>query len=49
MVFAGPNLDTLYVTTAATSRDGEQPPLSGHLFKITELNATGLPGVKVQL
>lgn len=49
MVFAGSELNTFYVTTAATDRDGEQPPLSGHLFKVTGLNAKGFPGVKVQL
>ena len=49
MAFAGPNLDTFYVTTAATDRDGEQPPLSGHLFKVTGLNAEGYSGVKVHL
>lgn len=49
MVFAGPDLDTFYVTTAATNRDGEQPSLSGHLFKVTGLNAKGYPGVPVQL
>lgn len=49
MVFAGPDLDTFYVTTAATDRDGEQPPLSGQLFKVTGLNAKGFPGVPVRL
>lgn len=48
MVFATPT-DTFYVTTAATDRDGEQPPLSGHLFKVTGLNAKGFPGVRVRL
>lgn len=49
MAFAGPNSDILYVTTAATDRDGEQPPLSGHLFKVTGLNASRFPGGKVRL
>lgn len=49
MVFAGPDLDAFYVTTAATDRDGEQPQLSGHLFKVTELNAKGYSGVPVRL
>lgn len=49
MAFAGPNLDTFYVTTAATNRDGDQPPLSGHLFKVTGLNAKGFPGDRVRL
>jgi len=48
VAFGGPNLDILYVTTAATTRDSEQPPLAGHLFKVTGLNATGLPGVQVR-
>lgn len=47
--FGGPNLDILYVTTAATDRDGEQPPLAGHLFAITGLGVKGLPGVKVRV
>lgn len=47
--FGGPNLDILYVTTAATERDSKQPPLAGHLFKVSDLNATGLPGVQVRV
>lgn len=51
MVFAldSDNESSLYVTTAATTRDGEQPPLSGQLFKVTGLNAKGFPGVRVRL
>lgn len=49
VAFGGPNLDILYVTTAATARSREQPPLAGHLFKVTGLNAKGLPGVKVRV
>lgn len=47
--WGGPNLDILYVTTAATTRDGEQPPLAGHLYKVTGLGVKGLPGVKVRV
>lgn len=47
--WGGPNLDILYVTTAATTRDGEQPPSAGHLFKVTGLGVKGLPGVKVRV
>lgn len=49
VAFGGPNLDILYVTTAATARDAEQPPLAGHLFKVTGLGVKGLPGVKVRV
>lgn len=48
VAFGGPNMDILYVTTAATTRDGEQPPLAGHLFAVTGLGVKGLPGVKVR-
>jgi len=47
--FGGPNLDILYVTTAATERSGPQPKPAGSLFKVTGLGATGLPGVKVRV
>lgn len=47
--FGGPNLDVLYVTTAATARDGAQSPQSGHLFKVTGLGVKGLPGVNVRV
>lgn len=49
VAFGGPDMDILFVTTAATSRDGEQPPLAGHLFKVTGLGVKGLPGVKVRV
>lgn len=49
VAFGGPDMDILYVTTAATTRDEEQPPLAGHLFKVTGLGAKGLPGVKVRV
>lgn len=48
VAFGGPNMDILYVTTAATTRDTEQPPLAGHLFAVTGLGVKGLPGVKVR-
>lgn len=47
--FGGPNLDILYVTTAATARDEVQAPLAGHLFKVTGLGVKGHPGVKVRV
>lgn len=47
--FGGPDMDILYVTTAATDRDGKQPPLAGHLFKVTGLGVKGLPGVRVRV
>lgn len=49
VAFGGPDMDILFVTTAATTRDGEQPPLAGHLFKVTGLGAKGFPGVKVRV
>lgn len=49
VAFGGPNLDILFVTTAATARDSVQPPLAGHLFKVTGLNAKGFPGEKVRV
>lgn len=47
--FGGPNLDILYVTTAATTRDGEQSPQAGQLFQVTGLGVKGLPGVDVRV
>lgn len=47
--FGGPNLDILYVTTAATARDEIQAPVAGHLFKVTGLGVKGLPGIKVRV
>lgn len=49
VAFGGPDMDILFVTTAATTRDGEQPPLAGHLFKVTGLGAKGFAGVKVRV
>lgn len=49
VAFGGPNLDILFVTTAATTRDGEQPAQAGHLFKVTGLGVNGLPGVNVRV
>ncbi|XP_022217077.1 regucalcin isoform X1 [Drosophila obscura] len=39
--FGGPNLDILYVTTAAKF---DQPAPAGTTYKVTGLNATGYPG-----
>jgi len=47
--FGGPNLDILYVTSAATERTGPQPPPAGSLFKVTGLGVKGLPMSKVRL
>lgn len=47
--FGGPNLDILYVTSAATERSGPQPPPAGSLFKVTGLGVKGLPMKKVRL
>lgn len=47
--FGGPNLDELFVTSAATNRDKEQPFPAGSLFKVTGLGVRGLPMSKVRL
>lgn len=49
VAFGGPNLDILFVTTAATARDGPQSPQAGQLFKVTGLGVKGLPGVNVRV
>ncbi|MEP6843162.1 MAG: SMP-30/gluconolactonase/LRE family protein [Pseudolysinimonas sp.] len=41
--FAGPNLDELWVTSAALEANPETDPLAGSLFRITGLNAVGMP------
>ena len=41
--FGGPNLDILYVTTAAKEFKSKQPPPAGQLFKVTGLGVRGLP------
>lgn len=46
--FGGPNLDILYVTSAATERSSPQPPPAGSLFQITGLGVVGLPMSKVK-
>lgn len=45
VAFGGPNLDILFVTTAA--RGEGHPPTAGHLYQITGLNTKGFAGVKV--
>lgn len=40
VAFGGPDLETLYVTTAA---EGGKPEPAGGLFKITGLGVSGLP------
>jgi len=47
--FGGPNLDILFVTTAATDRSGPQPPPAGSLFKVTGLGVKGFNGSKVRV
>lgn len=47
--FGGPNMDILFITTAATDRDGPQTQSAGKLFKITGLGAIGTTIPKVQL
>lgn len=39
--FGGPNLETLYVTTASKQVEQQFPPPAGGLFKVTGLNVTG--------
>jgi gluconolactonase len=47
--FGGPNLDILYVTTAAKEFKSPQPPPAGKLFKVTGLGVKGLPMKSVKL
>ncbi|XP_019534284.2 regucalcin [Aedes albopictus] len=47
--FGGPNLDILFVTTAAKEFKSPQPPPAGALFKVTGLNAKGTPMYSVDL
>lgn len=47
VAFGGPNLDILFVTTAA--RGVGHPDTAGHLYQITGLNATGYAGVDVKV
>ncbi|KAH8420598.1 hypothetical protein KR009_011951, partial [Drosophila setifemur] len=44
--FGGPNLDILYVTTAAKF---DQPSPAGTTYKVTGLNATGYPGYNLKI
>lgn len=47
--FGGPNLDILYVTSAAQERNAPQPKPAGQLFAVTGLGVRGLPMNKVRL
>jgi gluconolactonase len=47
--FGGPNLDILYVTTAAKEFKTKQPPPAGSLFKVTGLGVTGTKMNRVDL
>ncbi|KAG5883046.1 hypothetical protein JTB14_010435 [Gonioctena quinquepunctata] len=51
VAFGGPNLDELYVTSAKFTIDGVvlPPPEHGGTYRVTGINAKGLPGVKVVL
>lgn len=58
VAFGGPNLDILYVTTAAIALKAEsvgineafkQSEVAGHLFKVTGLDAKGFPGNKLRV
>ncbi|EDW57403.2 regucalcin isoform X2 [Drosophila virilis] len=46
VAFGGPNLDILYVTTAAKFN---QPAPAGTTYKVTGLNAKGYPGVSLKI
>lgn len=43
VAFGGPNLDILYVTTAAKEFKSKQPPPAGKLFQVTGLGVEGRP------
>jgi gluconolactonase len=49
VAFGGPDLDILYVTTAAKEFKSPQPPPAGKLFKVTGLGVRGLPMKSVKL
>ncbi|ALC49810.1 smp-30 [Drosophila busckii] len=46
VAFGGPNMDILYVTTAAKF---DQPSPAGTTYKVTGLNAKGYPGVSLKI
>jgi D-xylonolactonase len=41
--FAGPELDRMFVTSAAKDRDRNDEPLAGSLFEVDPGGARGLP------
>jgi sugar lactone lactonase YvrE len=41
--FVGPDLDELWVTSAAAAADAETDPLAGSTFRVTGLGAVGIP------
>lgn len=47
--FGGPNLDILYVTSAAKEFKSKQPPPAGKLFAVTGLGVKGFPMKSVNL
>lgn len=51
VAFGGPNLDEMYVTSAAFTVNGVvlPPPDHGATYKVTGLGVKGLAGVSVKL
>ncbi|KAL9697874.1 hypothetical protein quinque_001315 [Culex quinquefasciatus] len=49
VAFGGPQLDELFVTTAAKEFKSPQPPPAGALFRVTGLGAVGTPMFDVEL
>lgn len=47
--WGGPNYDVLYVTSAKLDICGEQKPLCGATFMVTDLGAKGYPNVNFKL
>lgn len=48
VAFGGPDLGTLFITTAAEGRDREIDPMAGHVFAV-ETGIKGLPAGRVRL
>ncbi|KAJ8967888.1 hypothetical protein NQ314_002593 [Rhamnusium bicolor] len=50
VAFGGPNLDELYVTSGRLAIEGlTASPEGGFIYRVTGLNAKGLPGVRIVL
>jgi sugar lactone lactonase YvrE len=43
--FGGPDLTTLFITTAAVGRDPAIDPMAGHVFTVE----TGVPGLRANI